>query len=311
MGSPDKWFLVCNPIARMGKMLKHWSDVQKVLNEHEIEYDFAFTRANNHAIEITQEKIKEGYRKFVVVGGDGTINEVINGIFTQKNVDPTTITFGLIPLGTANDWARTHQIPNDYRKAIRLLKTGQKKTQDIGLATFHRDGVTRRRYFNNVAGMSYDAFVVKYIEEHGNRNMNKLKYVYYILHCLFMFKLPKARINYENNEHTGKVYTINVGICKYNGGGLRLVPQAIPDDGKFALTIAKKLSKWQVIANMYRFYTGTIGNMKQVIAINTESDIEVTGNESDKILLELDGEYMGHTPVSFRLIPHALTFIAP
>jgi YegS/Rv2252/BmrU family lipid kinase len=308
MAKADKWFLVCNPIARSGQMEKRWPELQARLIAHKLDYDFQFTRANNHAIEITQEMIREGYRKIAVVGGDGTVNEVVNGIFTQKHTDPSGITFGLIPLGTANDWARTHRIPADFDKAVLLLKNGSNRQQDIGLATFQRDGITRRRYFNNVAGMSYDAFVVKYIEEHGNRNMNKLKYVYYILHCLFMFKLPEALIRYENREYKGNVYTINVGICKYNGGGLRLVPQAIPDDGKFALTFAKKLSKIQVVLNMYRFYTGTLGQMKQVVAINT-GDIEVSDTGNEKIMLELDGEYMGHTPVKFQLIPKALQYI--
>jgi len=310
MASTDKWFLVCNPIARGGKMKNRWEEVKKALSKYEVPYDFSFTEANNHAIEITVQKIREGYRKFVVIGGDGTINEVVNGFFIQKTVDPKELTFALIPLGTANDWARSYKIPGNVDQAVQIIKNAKKLQQDVGLAEFENEGISKQRYFNNVAGLSYDAFVVKYMEDHGNKKMNKLKYIYYVLHCLFKFSLPEARVMYENKEIKGKVYTVNIGICKYSGGGLRLVPQAIPDDGKFALTVAKKLSKLQVILNMYRFYTGTIHKMKQVIAVNT-GDIQVFQEGSAKVLLELDGEFMGYAPAKFTLIPDALNFVAP
>jgi diacylglycerol kinase (ATP) len=309
MANTDKWFLICNPIAKGGRMKKRWPKVQKQLDHAQLAYDFAFTKANNHAIEITQEKIREGYRKIAVLGGDGTINEVVNGMFTQKEVSTEALLFGLIPLGTANDWARTHKLPKQTKKAILLLKKGKVHKQDVGLATFEYEGVTRRRYFNNVAGMAYDAFVVKYIEDAGSKNMNKLKYIYYVLHCLFMYELPEALVRYAGREFSGPAYTVNIGICKYNGGGLRLVPQAIADDGKLALTIAGKLSRWQVIANMYRFYTGSLGEMKQVITKNPEGSIEVLAKGKREIRLELDGEFMGYTPARFELIPKSLSFV--
>jgi YegS/Rv2252/BmrU family lipid kinase len=311
MGKVDKWFLVCNPIARSGKMLRQWPKVQKILATLQIDYEFCFTESNNHAIRITREKISEGYRKFAVLGGDGTLNEVVNGIMLQEEVNSTDIKLAVIPLGTANDWAKTHGIPSDLKKAVPLLKDENTGFQDVGIASFKIDGDTKSRYFNNVAGMSYDAFVVKYMEDYGNRKMNKLKYIYYVIRCLFMFQLPEARVSFEDQVIAEPVYTVNVGICKYSGGGLRLVPQAIPNDGKFALTIASKLSKWQVILNMYRFYTGTLGNMKQVSALNTSSDIKVDQSGDDKVLLELDGEFMGYAPASFTLVPDALTIVIP
>lgn len=311
MAKSDKWFLICNPIAKGGLMKKRWAKVQKQLDREQLAYDFTFTQANNHAIEITQEKIREGYRKFAVLGGDGTINEVVNGFFTQSEVAQDKLLFGLIPLGTANDWARTHEIPKKTKKAILLLKAENVRMQDVGLATFQYKGVTRRRYFNNVAGMSYDAFVVKYIEDKGSKNLSKLKYIYFVLHCLFMFELPKTLVRYEGKTYAGPAYTVNIGICKYNGGGLRLVPQAVPDDGKFALTIAGKLSKWKVVANMYRFYTGTVGKIRAVMTENPVGPIEVTSEEEREIMLELDGEFMGYTPVKFEIVPQSLCFVAP
>ena len=309
MGITDKWYVVCNPIAQGGKMKLRWPEVKKTLEKNGILFDWTFTTHNNHAIEITRSKISEGYRKFIVIGGDGSINEVINGFFTQDEVDYQDLLLALIPLGTANDWARTHKLPRDITKAVKNIVDGHIEKQDIGLVSFEKNGKQESRYFNNVAGMSYDAYVAKYIEDHGNRKMNKLKYIYYVLYCLFMFKLPETKVQSEDLNYCGKAYTINVGICKYNGGGLRLVPQALANDGKFALTVAKELSKLAVIMNMYRFYTGTIGELKKVITVNT-GDIMVEQSGDEKVMLEVDGEFMGYAPSKFTLFPSALSFIS-
>jgi len=304
----DIWFFICNPIANGGKTKKEWANVQKILESEKIAYEWVFTERNNHAIEITKTKIREGYRKFAVVGGDGSINEVVNGMFMQNEVQPSELYMGLIPMGTGNDWSRTHKIPSDIKKAVQLLKNNHIQVQDVGLAEFESGEGRKERYFNNVAGMSYDAFVAKYIEDLDNNNFSQLKYIYYVLYCLYKFTLPKAMIRYNGKTLNDKVYTINVGICKYNGGGLRLVPQAIPNDGKLALTIATELSKFKVVRNMYMFYTGTIGKLKEVITTHTtEVLVEQSGDE--KILLELDGEYMGYAPIKFTVLPLSLNFI--
>lgn len=304
----DKWFFICNPIANGGKMKKNWPALKRVLEEEKIHFEWAFTTHNNHAIQITKNKIKEGFRNFAVVGGDGSINEVVNGMFMQNGVSTEELCLGLIPLGTANDWARTHKIPGRIKDSVQLLKKRKIRKQDVGKAEFERSGEMHVRYFNNVAGMSYDAFVAKYTEDHGGAKLSKLKYIYYVLYCLFKFTLPMVKISYDGQLINEKVYTVNIGICKYNGGGLRLVPQAIPDDGLLALTIARELSKFKVIRNMYRFYTGTIGELKEVITTQAkEIRIEQTGDQ--QILLELDGEYMGYAPAKFTVLPNALRFI--
>ena len=306
----DKWFLICNPIARSGQMEKKWPELQQLLEKESIAYDWIFTRYNNHAVELSKKAIKKGYRKLAVVGGDGTINEVINGIFLQKSVDPSDILFGLIPMGTANDWARTHKIPNDRQKSVRLLKSGKTRTQDLGMAEFESRGIRKSRFFNNVAGMAYDAFVVRYMEQNVHKKINKLLYILYVFRCLFLFTPPRARVHFDKKFVEYPVYTINVGICRYNGGGLQLVPHADPDGGKFALTIARKLSRLKVILNTYRFYTGTIGALKEVITTHAE-EIHVEQAGKRPVMLELDGEYVGNAPVSFHILPHALRFIGP
>jgi diacylglycerol kinase (ATP) len=305
----DKWFLICNPTSNRGHMLQSWPKVRKILDEEQIQYDFILTEYNNHAIEITQNMLKQGYRKIVILGGDGSINEVVTGIFSQNEVSPKDIVIALIPLGTANDWARMHSIPRDPEAAIRLLKTGKTRQQDIGKVVYDTPEGRTTRYFNNIAGMSYDAFVVKYIADLNSKKMNKLKYLFFTLYCLFKFKLPEVRVVYDGGEIRDLAYTINVGICKYNGGGMQLVPHAKPDDGLFALTFVRKLSKIRVVLNTYRFFTGTIDVLPEVQTLeSTRVLVEPVGDS--EVGLEVDGEFMGYAPAEFEILPGALNFIA-
>jgi len=305
----DKWYLICNPTSNRGQMLRTWPKVKNILDREEITYDFVLTEYNNHAIGITHRILKAGYRKIVVLGGDGSVNEVITGIFSQNEVAPGDILVALIPLGTANDWARMHHIPGDPEAAVQLLKNGNIHQQDIGKVVYQTVEGSTTRYFNNIAGMSYDAFVVKYIADLNTKNMNKVKYLFFTLYCLFRFKLPKTRVVFDGGKIEDFAYTINVGICKYSGGGMQLVPHAKSDDGLFALTFVHKLSKIRVVLNTYRFFTGTLAALPEVRTCDTKRVlVEPVGDST--VGLEVDGEFMGYAPASFEIIPGALNFIA-
>ena len=118
----NKWLVVVNPMASVGKCGKDWPEIKQLLTKEGFDFDDVLTEYPGHAIEIVRNAIKEkGYRKLISVGGDGTNNEVINGIFTQDVVPTTEITMGAIPIGTGNDWRRTFNIPIDYPKVVKIL----------------------------------------------------------------------------------------------------------------------------------------------------------------------------------------------
>ena len=117
----SKWLVIVNPAASVGKSGKDWPIIKEILVNEGIEFDEVITEYPRHAIEIVRNAIVEqGYRKFISVGGDGTNNEVINGIFTQDVVPTTEITMATIPVGTGNDWRRTFDFPLDYQKVIKI-----------------------------------------------------------------------------------------------------------------------------------------------------------------------------------------------
>jgi diacylglycerol kinase family enzyme len=114
----------------------------------------------------------------------------------------------------------------------------------VGWLTFFKNGEQENRFFINVADLAYDGFVAKKAEAQGDRMSNRIFYLLLIFRCLFQFNIPKIRVTFDGQTVEDFLYTVNVGICRYSGGGLRLVPQALPADGKLALTLVLPCNKF-------------------------------------------------------------------
>lgn len=306
----DNWYAIVNPAAGKGEVKKHLGEIIVRLEKAFPGIHIVMTDYRGHASEITVAAIEKGYRKLLAIGGDGTHNEVVNGIFNQTSVPTIEITYALLPYGTGNDWIRTHHIPKDLIKWLAMIKKGITYFQDVGKVSYYKDGVQHKRYFANVAGLAYDAFVVRVAENKRTPIKNNLAYLFLIFKCLFQYSLKKAKVSFDGQEKEGYFYTINAGICKYSGGGMQVVPHAIPDDGYLAFTLAGKISKLGVLLNTWRFYNGSIGKHPKVITKQVKK-IEVKASGKEEVLLEVDGEFLGHTPVEIELIPKALKFVAP
>jgi YegS/Rv2252/BmrU family lipid kinase len=257
---------------------------------------------------ITRRKIREGYRKFIIVGGDGTLNETINGIFAQKELEPTEITIGMIPVGTGNDWSRMFGIPFDYYEAVQTIVKGNTFIQDVGRVCFLKQQRQLKRYFINIAGIGFDAVVTK--RANNLKEKGKSSQIMYFLNVfagLFGYRYFSAKLNIDGVEYTHDIFSMNVGICKYSGGGMLQVPDAIPDDGQFDLTIIKKMGKLRILRSLPMLYNGKIGRHPRVITmlgknIRVESELAIG--------LETDGENIGNTPFEFDIIPRSVKIIS-
>lgn len=304
------WQLIVNPAGGNWAVKKQLDAITSALRQAGFSFESAFSEYGGHATLLTKEAIKNGMRHIIALGGDGTANEVANGILSQKEVPTDAITFALLPVGTGNDWARTWRIPRDLTSWISMLAAGRTTHQDAGLVAYFENEKPVQRYFINVAGLSYDAFVVRYAEQKKHLMGNRFFYLWMILTCLFKFRLPKGRLEFDGKQVSDFFYTINVGICKYSGGGMQIVPQAIPDDGLLALTYALKVSKIGVILNTWRFYNGSIGAHSKIFTLQT-NQVKISPDPGETILLEVDGEFLGAAPASFSILKKALKIVVP
>ncbi len=306
--SKTSWITIVNKAAGGGKTERDWPEIEGHLKKHGIKHEPCFTSKRLHAAIIAKNKIKEGYSRIIVVGGDGTMNEVINGLFSQGVIQTTEVMLGMISVGTGNDWAKMFNIPLDYEEAVITIKEQRTFIQDAGLVQYTKNGKEWKRYFINIAGMGFDARVV----ERSNRMKDKgksgtLLYFYNIFASLMRYKSQNASIAIDGKSFNRSIFSMNVGICKYSGGGMIQVPHAIADDGLYSITLIKKMGKLNILANVNRLYNGSIVNHSRVETYMGQS-VQIEG--SSKLQVETDGETLGQGPVSFEIIPRSVRVIS-
>lgn len=307
MRKSEEWLVIINPNAGRRRGIRDWSLIAGWLNHFKFNYHPVFTEFPMHAIDLTSDYIKKGYTRIIVVGGDGTMNEVVNGIFQQQRFKTTEISLGMITVGTGNDWGRMFGIPKDYKEAIQVLLENKTFIQDAGMVEYKRNSASENRYFVNIAGLGFDAEVVRKtnrLKEKGKGG--PLLYLINIFSSLVNYKFVNAVISVDGRDMENEILSINVGICKYNGGGMITVPGAIPDDGLFDLTVINRMSRPNILLSLRRLYDGTINKHPKVDSFTGKS---IRVESDDRIMLETDGESLGHTPLEFSIIPKSVKII--
>jgi diacylglycerol kinase (ATP) len=302
-----EWFVIVNPNAGNGKGKKDWNRIADILGRNNIDFIVRLTERKDHATEFTRELIGSGYKKIISVGGDGTMNEIINGIFTQDNCSPREITVGIIPVGTGNDWGRMFDIPLIYEGAVKVIKESKTLLHDIGVITYFNGDIKQKRYFINIAGLGFESVVVKKTNKQKDKGMsNKAIYFYNLLSSLITYTNTEAEITIDGKSYRSKVFSINVGNGRYCGGGMRQTPDALPDDGLLDVTVIKEMSRREIIRSLRLLYDGTILSHPKVDGFRSDN-LKIT---SDSVLyIEADGESLGHTPVEFGIIPSAVKMV--
>ncbi len=306
-----QWLVIVNPTAGVGLGGKDWPAIEQLLISEGFDFEAHLTTHAFHAIQLSRELVQQkGFQKIIAVGGDGTLNEVVNGIFQQDRFPTTDIMLGMITVGTGNDWGRMYDFPKKYKKAIHILKNERTFLQDVGKVKYRYDSEDKSRYFINMAGMGYDALVAKKTNLMKARGKGgTLAYLYNLITGLFQYENTHLHIKVDDKEVLNdKVFSLSIGICKYNGGGMMQLPDAIPDDGLFDMTVIRKTSKFRVVKNIKNLYDGSFINLPEV-SVFTGKQITITSVPPHSIYLETDGESLGNSPLDFEIVPKAVKLI--
>lgn len=304
----DKWFAIVNPVAGSGKGLTDWPQISKLLRDSHIIPEYVFTEHKYHAIELAVEAVNKGYRRIIVVGGDGTIHEVVNGLYIQKDVAPESVMIAVIAVGTGNDWIRMFGIPRKYSEAIKAITAGHSFLQDVGIISYHKSSYKQNRYMANVAGIGFDAFVNRHynhLKEKGRRN--KWLYVWSAFKAVLQYSSTGVKIWIDDQLVVNDlVYSSTIGIGKYNGGGMIQMPDAIADDGLFDVTVIRRVSRFGVLRRFKSLYNGKIYK-NSMITLYRGRKIKI--ESSPEIAVEVDGEALGYSPFEFEMIDRGVRVI--
>lgn len=300
-----KTHLIINPVAAHGKMRERWHAVQATLRAENFSFDYSFTERHLHAIELTRAALATGADLIVAVGGDGTLNQVVNGMFdaTGALINPGAA-IGLITSGTGGDFARTAGIPRDPVAAARqLARATQTRVIDLGEMLLTREGKMTRRLFANIAGVGFDAEVVMRVEAGDKRGSGTLPYYSALLTTIWKYQNKDVRLQLDNTTVEGRFNAIVICNGKYFGGGMQISPNSNLTDGQLDVITLGDLGRIEVVLNTPRLYNGTILEHPKVRAYSAQ---RVTIDTRQEILIQADGEFLGPGPVTFCIRPAAL-----
>jgi YegS/Rv2252/BmrU family lipid kinase len=302
------WMVIVNPKAGSGRGLKDWPIISNQMYNSGLRFTCVFTEHKYHAIELTVKAVNDGFKNIVAIGGDGTIHEVVNGLFIQKAVPTKDICLAVIPTGTGNDWIRMYGISKTYSEAVRSLVKKKTVIQDVAKVDFYETRVKHTRYMANVAGLGFDAVVnLKYNRLKDDGKYGKWLYIRSTINTFLGFRSQKFTIIVDGEPYyNGMVFSGAVGIGKFNGGGMQQTPKASVDDGLMDLTIIRKMSKFRVISNFKLLYSGHIYDIPKVMHAQAKK-IEIETWPESRI--EIDGEAVGTSPFCFELVPKCIKVV--
>ena len=294
-----KWFVVVNPISGSGKGLDDFPLISKLLRDNGIKSEAVFTEHKCHATELTVSAINSGYRHIIVVGGDGTLHEVVNGLFIQKSIEPSDVTIAVIAVGTGNDWIRMFGIPTRYSEAIRAIKEGYTFLQDVAAVEYEEARYRQVRYTANVAGVGFDAAVIERLQHmRASGCQGKSTYLRALVRTFFRYKPTGVKVWVDDRLiYNNLLLSMAIGVGKYNGGGIQQLPEAVADDGLLDLTIIRPLHWWNIIFRLKRLFNGNIYTIGHVLHAKGRN---IRIESSPEIQLEVDGELYGHSPIEVR-----------
>ena len=304
---PIKWFVILNPHAGSGRGKKDQAEILKKLAKADFHFELAISEYPKHIIQLTIDAIEKGFRKLIVAGGDGSLNEVVNGIFQQTVCPPEKIAVGMIPVGTGNDWIKTFGIPNYYEEAVKILKQGEIMLQDIGRITFTENDGAKICYFANMAGFGFDAMVAAKTNQLKNKGRTGISLYLQALGSSFLkYQTAKTKIIIDGQEINELIFSVSIGIGKYNGGGMMQAPGAVPNNGFFQVTIIRKIGLFGILRNLAGLYSGKFVNDYRVSTYQAKN---ISINSSQNIAGEADGENLGDNKFVIDIFSQKLSVI--
>jgi YegS/Rv2252/BmrU family lipid kinase len=247
----------------------------------------------------------------VAVGGDGTLNEVVNGFFRNGAPIPTTSKLAMVPLGTGGDFRRTLRISPDPKQAIEVLRSGLVRRLDAGCVTYTTDdGSTALRHFINIADAGLGGDVVRMVGN-GTRQFGSAAYTIAGLRALLGFKNKPMTVNIDGVTHDlAKAQQVVIANCQFFGGGMQMAPSASPTDGVFDVVLIKNAGKIETMRGMNDIRSGRhLDQSNPKMELMYGKRISVTSPE--KVRIDVDGEAVGYLPALFEIQPGAIEFITP
>lgn len=284
---------IVNPKAGSGKALKVSAQIQERLKNFKKEYEIVYTKGPEHAISIAREAINS-FAKIVSVGGDGTLNEVVNGIAGSRAI------LGVVPAGTGNDFAKTIYPTLNIDDIIKTITDGEVKSIDIGKCN--------NKYFINIASAGIDAEIAHRVQRARKSVSGKFVYLSALFKTLVSYKGIDFNIKLDDVSFQSNTLLITASNGKYYGGGMLPTPDADIKDGYFDVCHIKNLNKIKIVALLYKFIKGNHIDLKEVTIYKTK---RLTIQSEQKFFVNIDGENLETNEANFEIYKDFINIVLP
>ncbi len=327
----DIWFAVVNIFAASKKAGKMWREAEKTLRRDQIPFTSRRTGNNGNAMHLTCSACEDGYRKFIAVGGDGTIHDVLEGIMfyiesrnlVGESVSLSDFSFAVIPVGSGNDWIKTTGVPNDVVKSASLFRSGHFSRQDIVKVTLldsealPEEKTYRISFMANIGGVGLDANVCERVNREKKRGKRgKSLYISALLYNIIHRVPAYAKVVCDGRQvFCGSFLSMSFGIGKYSGGGMRQTPEAVMDDGFLDMTIIPDLPLMKIAKEAPKLFSDKFWTVPELVTSRSRTitvipyDRDQPGNAPVGEQVEVDGEVIGRSPVKFEILPDQLNIL--
>ena len=294
-------FLV-NPAAENGAAGRRWPELAHEAASLGLQGDTRFSERPGHLTELAREAAADA-DLLVAVGGDGTVNEVVNGI---AGLD---VELALIPRGTGGDFVRTFGIPRKLDRAVEVALRGRTRAIDLGRGRYRSwAGEDEDSYFANIASAGMSGAIAKRTNETSKALGGKVSYAWATVAVFSRWRSDEVRVRVDGTEQAGRMHDVIVANGRYLGGGMKMVPEAEPDDGLLDVLLIGDLTKRDLLLTMPKTYRGKhLPHPKATLLRGTTVEIDAP----EPLPVELDGEQPGTTPVCFEIVPRALRLRVP
>lgn len=295
---------VVNPVAGTGRSGRQWANREQQVRERFPQADVQFTHARSDAIRLASSAAERGQELVVAVGGDGTMNEVVNGLMTVPEESRPCL--GLLPSGSGGDFARGQGVPSDTAQALALLQEGQARRIDVGRL---QCGDQAPRYFLNAADAGVGARVVERMQRGRRWLPPRGSYLWQSICGLLAWRNPEVCFQADDGpEERVKIKALVLANNPYFGSGMCIAPDAKVDSGELAFVVFGDLGRLEAVRRLGETYAGKPIEHKR-ITYRTCRKLKVTS--ANPVPVEADGELMGYLPWTAEVLPGALRMMLP
>ncbi len=301
---------IVNPRSANGRTARAWRKLQPYLEEVFGAVQVYRTRAPLHASELARQAVQADCKTIVVVGGDGTLHEVVNGLIENDKLIRPDLTVGVIAHGTGADFRRTLAIPIDAKAAIEVIRQRRTRLIDVARVRFHtREGTRGLRYGINVTSFGMGGLVAARSNRSSKILGGRLSFQLATALTTLTYRSRSVCLQLEAQPPRElRITNIAIGNTQHHGGGMWVCPRAVPDDGLLDVTVIPHMSVLAIIRNFPLLYSGRIYEHPGV-EFHRVPRLEATADEDTWI--EVDGEMVGKLPIEISVLPRILPVYVP